>query len=145
MKRFASLLIVLGAVAMLAGCAVRLGKGDEPPRFEWAGLGSVYVGASGIRPYDDGSILRADVLKFDRGGEIVSLEVWPVFGLGIGLVGARVQVLAVEAAAGVILYHPEAREAYRGRDHDTRDRDKERDRAADRERERDRERQKDRE
>lgn len=103
---------------MLSGCAIRLNKGDETPSFEWAGLGSVYVGASGIRPYDDGTILRADVLKFDRGGEIATLEVWPVFGLGIGLLGARVQVLSVEAAAGVLLYHPEAREAYVTKDHD---------------------------
>ena len=56
MKRFISLLIVLGAATMLSGCAIRMQKGDEPAKLEWAGVGSAYVGASGIRAYDNGTI-----------------------------------------------------------------------------------------
>jgi hypothetical protein len=60
----------------------------------------------GLHHYD-GTILRLDLLdKATRKGEIVSFELWPLCGFGIGVVGARVQILPVDAGLGVLWYEP---------------------------------------
>ena len=104
MKRFALLWLV--GTAMLVGCSLKMGPRTEPSRIQMDGLGTAYAAVCGIRPYD-GTILEANILEGKRDGEILSLDIWPLGGVGIGLIGARAQVLPLEAAAGLLFYQPQ--------------------------------------
>ena len=56
---------------------------------------------------NDGKILRIGLWHMDeRPGEIVSLDVWPLVGFGVGLVGVRAHVPPFNTGVGEIWYQP---------------------------------------
>ncbi|MBN1518415.1 hypothetical protein JXA32_17770 [Candidatus Sumerlaeota bacterium] len=66
-----------------------------------------YMAGNGIRPYD-GMILEAGVISDDdRWGDIVSLDIWPIGGVGVSFIGAKVKLLPFEIGFGVLGYDPE--------------------------------------
>jgi hypothetical protein len=104
-------LVSLLAVVAFTGCAeVRIGTESGSPKLKVEGLGSAYAGATAIHKYD-GTIFRANLLRGGScEGEIASVSIWPLCQLGVGVVGARMKLLWLDAGAGVLLYQPKAPE-----------------------------------
>lgn len=102
---------MFGACALallLFGCSLKIGTRSDPEGLSVEGLAGGYASLSGIRPYD-GTIIELDFLKRSpRSGEfeVASVEVWPVAGLAVGLVGARAQLFVLDVGAGVLAYRP---------------------------------------
>ena len=101
--------MVIGVLCIsVTGCA-SLTVGT-PPRQESKGVFKGYMVYNGFRPYD-GKILEAGVLsKNDRWGDIVSLDLWPIGGVGVSwvsFVGAKIKLLPFEIGFGVLGHYPE--------------------------------------
>jgi hypothetical protein len=90
----------------LTGCiGVSVGT-DNDEFFRVRGLGTAYAALPGIDDYD-GKILKVGLLtRSPGGGQLAGVELWPLFKVGVGLVGAQVRVLPLELGAGVLFYHP---------------------------------------
>jgi hypothetical protein len=79
---------------------------DDEEFFRMRGLGTAYAALPGIDDYD-GKIIKLGLLsRSPGGGQLAGVEVWPLFKVGVGLVGAQVRVLPLELGAGVLFYHP---------------------------------------
>lgn len=79
------------------------GRSPQTPDFT---VGNVYLSTDDLRSYD-GDVLRVDILS-DRQqpGEIIGLDVWPLMGVGVGLLGARANVGPVGLGLGTLFYRP---------------------------------------
>lgn len=93
--------------ALLASClSIQLGTEDRPSRLEMDGLASGYATIEAFPKYD-GNILKAGIFQESaRDGEWASIDIWPLGGVGVGLIGARVRVLFFEIGLGVLAYTP---------------------------------------
>ena len=93
--------------ALLPGClSLSLRTEQHDPALAVSGIVDGYVTPDALGSYD-GELLHAGLFGSSaRKGEIASLDVWPLFGVGIGVVGARVRVLPIEAALGTLFYEP---------------------------------------
>ena len=70
-------------------------------------LASAFVDLKGMRKYD-GKLVDADLFNGQgRWGNIISLDVWPLAGVGIGWLGVSAHILPVEAGVGVFGYNPQ--------------------------------------
>ena len=109
MKFYAGFLAV-AILASLSGCtSCEVKAAGEPACLETEGFASGYLALNGIRPYDK-RLFYIGILKEWRDEfEVVTLDVWPLVGVGVGLAGVRVQVLPLEVAVGVLAYHPKPR------------------------------------
>ena len=100
------LLFLLGLLSTPGCISFSIGTDRDPARVEVDGFAEGYIRADALKPYD-GTLLRFGLLtEAERHGEIFSLDVWPLFGVGIGLVGARVRILPIEAGLGILFYRP---------------------------------------
>jgi hypothetical protein len=98
----AGLLLVLVA----GGCALEVRAENGAAVVEAGGLARAYVSVESLRPYS-GTIFRLGIFDMaEHPAEIANIDVWPIGGAGIGLVGARVRVLMLGAGAGVLWYQP---------------------------------------
>jgi len=99
--------MVIGVLCIsVTGCA-GLTVGKNPPRLESKPLLKGYMVYNGFRPYD-GKILETGVLsKNDRWGDIVSLDLWPIGGVGVSFIGAKIKLLPFEIGFGVFGHDPE--------------------------------------
>jgi hypothetical protein len=99
-------------VAWLGGCiSLKVGTETPPSCLKIEGLADGYVTLSALHDYN-GTILEFGLLNESlRKGEILSLDVWPLAGVGVGVVGARVRVLPLEAGLGVLWYNPKPQAA----------------------------------
>jgi hypothetical protein len=74
----------------------------------YQGLGNAYVSVDDLRPYD-GNILQLDILNGAQlSGEILNVDIWPVVGVGIGLLGVRAHVGPLGVGVGTLFYKPVA-------------------------------------
>lgn len=91
-----------------AGCSTSFSvSGDKSPvRVKSSGIVHSYAACNGIRPYD-GTIVDAGIFDDNRWGEIASLDVWPIGGVGVSFIGARIKLLPFELGAGIFGYDPE--------------------------------------
>lgn len=98
------------AALLATGCvSLQVGTAPTPARLQVSGLASGYVSLAGLRPYD-GTILDMGLFNMaERPGELVSLDLWPVFGFGVGVVGARAHLLMLDVGLGVLWYQPKPR------------------------------------
>ncbi|MBN2684227.1 MAG: hypothetical protein JXR40_03010 [Pontiellaceae bacterium] len=96
---------------MAMGCSTSFSiSGDKSPvRVKSSGLVHSYAACNGIRPYD-GTVLDAGIFGDNRWGEIASLDVWPIGGVWVSFIGARIKLLPFELGAGVFGYDPEPEE-----------------------------------
>ncbi len=109
MKFCAGFLAVV-TLASLSGCtSFEVKAAGEPARLETGGLASGYLALNGIRPYDQRLFYVGIFKKWRDEFEVVTLDVWPLVGVGVGLAGVRVQLLPLEVAVGVLAYHPKPR------------------------------------
>lgn len=104
----ATLLLPLVLAALTPGCiGVSVGT-DDDEFFRMRGLGTAYAAVPGIDDYD-GKIIKLGLLsRSPAGAQLAGIDVWPLFSVGVGLVGARVRVLPLEVGAGVLFYEPKA-------------------------------------
>lgn len=104
------IVVAFMATLLSSGCvSVRIGTEEKPSGLEMKGLANGYASVHGIRPYD-GALFELGILdQSSRSGEFeaVSLELWPIFALGVGLAGARVQVLPFDLGVGALFYDPD--------------------------------------
>jgi len=100
--------VVVGLTAGLTGCTSFTVNADKnPPQVKSKGLVNAYFACNGIRPFDR-RIIEAGVFSdSDRWGNVASLDVWPIAGIGISLIGARVKLLPFELGLGILGYDPE--------------------------------------
>ena len=100
---FGVLLACLGQ----SGClSLDIGVDAEPPQLNARGLVNGHFTATGLEEYD-GRILKAGLFGDSaRPGEIASLDIWPIGGVGAGLIGGRIRVLPLEMGLGVLSYDP---------------------------------------
>lgn len=110
MKLFFKIVLLLMSVFCLVSCfSLSIGTKKDPSRIQMKGLASAYASADWIEPYD-GTVMRAGIFsESDRDGEWASVDIWPLGGVGVGLVGARVRLLFFEIGAGVLAYKPQPR------------------------------------
>jgi len=97
----------LGALlAGLAGCA-SFGTETDPARIVGEGPISGYFTPDALQggpdPFVSGGILQGGA----KDGELLSFDVWPFGGFGVGLGGVRARALNFEAAVGTLLSPPE--------------------------------------
>lgn len=111
MKLLPFLLVPL-AILPLSGClSLSIGTQEKESAIHMDGLASGYAGFYPISKYN-GTILKAGIFEESaRDGEWASLDIWPLGGVGVGLLGARVRVLFLEVGAGVLAYTPRAPKA----------------------------------
>ena len=93
--------VALGALLGPGCISMRVGGGDE--FFRMKGLANAYATLTEVK---EGPLLDFGLFTNTRGGEIVSLELGPLAGVGIALLGARARVLPFEVGAGVLFYDP---------------------------------------
>ena len=94
--------VLVGLCAGMSGClSVQVGS-KESSKVKTSGLVDGYVACNGIRPYD-GIFIDADALSqgSERWGDLLSLDVWPIGGVGISFIGARIKILPFEAGFGL--------------------------------------------
>ena len=91
----------------ITGCISVTVSSESSVEAECDGLLNGYATCNGIRPYD-GTLIEAGCLSFnDRWGDVVSLDIWPIGGVGVGLIGAQVKLLPFEAGIGLLGYDPQ--------------------------------------
>ncbi len=84
----------------------RIGTDADPPRFKMKGWGNAFATVGEIRSYN-GTIVDAHLFRGKQGtGEIAAFDIWPVAGVEVGILGARVRLFNLEAGAGTLLYEP---------------------------------------
>ena len=107
MIRLSVLGVMVFCSMMLSGCvSMKVGMEKQPSRLQVEGIATGYAALSGIRPYDK-TILKAGLFsETERDGEIASIDIWPLGGVGVGLAGGRIQLLSLDVGAGVLFYQP---------------------------------------
>lgn len=112
MRKSAIVACVLSAV-LLTGCvSIRVGTEKNPSRLQVKGLATGFVSLDGFQHYS-GTILKFGLLSESEGpSEVASVELWPVMNVGVGLVGARIQLLPIHVGLGVLWYKPELKGAH---------------------------------
>lgn len=106
--RIANMFVLLTAMVMLSGCvSFRIGTDTAPPAFKLSLPGSAYADYPGVPKYD-GTIMRASLFRGgEYSGELFSLNIWPIGGIDLGLIGARLNLLGGEVGLGTLFYAPE--------------------------------------
>jgi hypothetical protein len=95
----------------LAGClSIKAGNGPGAALVRLDGPVQAHV--AGGPPARGSSYVNVGVLRgTQRDGELVSVDVWPLFGLGVGVVGARASILGLEIGVGSLFYDPQPPDA----------------------------------
>ena len=105
MRKIAVVLLALGLLAM-SGCVTRVGSEGGVSTEGISGLASGYVTLDALPRYN-ATIFRFAILDMSyEPGELASVDVWPLAGVGVGLIGAWVRVVTIEAGAGLLWYQP---------------------------------------
>lgn len=99
-------LLLLLVLLSTPGCiSIRVGTDPDSDAIRMDGIGSAYATASALSEFD-GTIFEAGIFGAARRGEIATLDLWPLFGVGVGLAGVRIRILPFEFAIGTLFYHP---------------------------------------
>jgi hypothetical protein len=96
--------LFLGALLACTSSCVHVNVGTESEFFDVDSPVSAYGTVDALEDWD-GDVLDMGVFSDHRGrNEIFHLELGPLFGFGVGFVGARVRVLPLEFGAGSLFY-----------------------------------------
>ncbi len=108
MRRLSLVPAVL-ALALGTGCiSFRIGSDAEPPEFQMKGWGNAFATIGEIPDYE-GSIVSAHLFRGGKHtGEIAAIDIWPVLGLNVGVLGLSGRLFNLEAGAGTLFYRPSA-------------------------------------
>jgi len=100
----ARLFCALSALALTSSC-VSITVGTDDAGLEMDGIVNGYVSAAALRAYD-GDIIRFGFLDDTKEDELLSFDLWPLVGFGVGVAGARIRILPFELAIGTLFYSP---------------------------------------
>ena len=104
----ASRIAALAALLLSCSC-INLRVGPDEEFFRMKGLANVHGTLGGLNDWD-GTFLDIGLFTNRRGrGELLSVELGPLAGFGVGLVGARARVLLLEIGVGTLFYNPRPR------------------------------------
>ncbi|GEM_PF-1399317 len=106
MRRFIYAIVVL-TLFFTTGCiSLRIGTSPGRPGAQVSGLVNGYATLDGLHRYN-GTIFQFGLFDMsERPGEILSADLWPIAGFGVGLVGARIRILMLDMGLGVLWYDP---------------------------------------
>lgn len=95
----------------LAGClSIKAGNGPGAAVVRMDGPVQAHVSAG--PPARSSSVVNVGVLRgTQRDGELASVDVWPLFGVGVGVLGARASILGLEVGVGTLFYDPQPPDA----------------------------------
>jgi hypothetical protein len=107
LKRIGKKGVVPALCLLLAGCAgSQWGPAHAPKDWDYEGLLNGYASTNDLRDYD-GTIVQADLISHRQpGGEVLNLDVWPIAGIGIGLLGVRAHIGPLGAGIGTLFHDP---------------------------------------
>jgi len=107
--RLAKLLTLALVTAAIPACtSANLNTKETPPEFPDPLWIDGYFNTDGLREYDGNIVDVSFIGTGARKGELLHLEVWPFFGVGIGLFGVRAQILPLDFGFGTAFYEPSA-------------------------------------
>jgi len=113
MRKLAVVACMLSAVLMTGCISIQVGTERNSSGLQIKGLANGYVTLGGIDSYS-GKILKFGLFSGSEGsGEVASLDLWPMFGVGVGVVGARVQVLPLQVGLGTLFYEPKPKVSHK--------------------------------
>lgn len=98
----------LALLLSLTSCfSLRIGGGDHDDDgfFEIDGVADAYADTYSWSDYD-GPPVDIGVLSFNN-GEVASVDLGPIFGVGVGLAGFRLRVFPFDVGLGTLFYDPE--------------------------------------
>lgn len=97
----------LFAFALSTGCvSFRIGSDAEPPEFEMKGWGNAFATIGELPDYD-GAVVSAHLFRGGKHtGEIAAIDIWPVLGIDVGVLGLRGRLFNLEAGVGTLFYQP---------------------------------------
>ncbi len=99
---------IAGLVPTACSTHQTIGTGPGPAHVRVDGIVDGYVDLDALERYD-GQLIHAGIFgSAQRDGELLSLDIWPLFGIGVGVAGARVRLLPIEVALGTLFYSPSA-------------------------------------
>lgn len=105
-----SRLVAAATAALLlstTGCLSVSVNTDSNSALRFQGLGTGYLSTDGMAG-PERPLLHAGLFnQAERDGEVASFRIGRLFSLGVGVVGARVQVLPFELGLGTLFYDPE--------------------------------------
>ncbi len=99
-------LTVLSAIALNGCVSITVGTDGEPPEFTMKDWGNAFATAGSV-PKFDGHILAAHLFRGGKyTGEIAAIDIWPIVGLNVGVLGLKARLFNLEAGAATLFYHP---------------------------------------
>jgi hypothetical protein len=104
MLRAAALLVLCLAVTSCTVVDLGVGRGTCPPKWDFDGVGG--YAAFGWTATDE--LLTADFLGGQNSGTLVSVDLWRLLHLELGLLGIGVGIGPIQFGGGVGFYTPEA-------------------------------------
>ncbi|MBM4013579.1 MAG: hypothetical protein FJ293_01255 [Planctomycetes bacterium] len=105
MRRRRLSLALLAIAATPTACHVHAGAASNPDRVEIAGPGVLYATADAWRRWN-GNVLEIGLFDGERDGELLSIDLGPLAGIGIGVVGLRARLLMLEVGAATLCHDP---------------------------------------
>lgn len=106
MRRRLHHLGLLAVAALPIGCRIDAGAARDPDRVQVKGPGVIYATADAWRRWN-GNVFELGLFnESERDGEIVSLDLGPLAGIGFGFVGLRVRLLMLEVGAATLCHDP---------------------------------------
>ena len=104
-RRLTALALLAGAF-LPVGCRVTAGVDENPDRIEIDGPGVIYATADAW-PRWNGNVIEIGLFnEAERDGEFLSLDVWPIAGVGFGFFGVRARLLMLEVGAATLCHDP---------------------------------------
>ncbi len=102
-----ALVLAIALGATLAGCVSLEIGGPGSALVRVDGPATAYLAVEIPEPSEEPPVQIGVLQGTRRKGEIVSIDVWPLFGVGIGAIGGRASVLGIEVGVGSLFYRPE--------------------------------------
>ena len=107
-RKLATCAALLGLT--LAGCGSMDVRTDGDYKIGFEGPLQGYMNTGDIPAYG-GEVLSLGWLGgAERSGDVVSMDLWPIGGFGVGLIGARVNILWLDLGLGTGFYDPDTGE-----------------------------------
>lgn len=109
MRSFLLTGLVLVLTVLSTGCTT-LGMGPKhfQRKFNFEAAIGGYASVREVRSYD-GEILQIDLMSNrQQPGEIVNVDIWPLAGVGVGVLGVRAHLVIFGAGLGSLFYVPES-------------------------------------
>ncbi|MSR46295.1 MAG: hypothetical protein EXS13_04415 [Planctomycetes bacterium] len=104
-RRLTAFALLAGAF-LPVGCRVTAGVDENPDRIEVDGPGVIYATADAW-PRWNGNVFELGLFnEAERDGEFLSLDVWPIAGVGFGFLGVRARLLMLEVGAATFCHDP---------------------------------------